>query len=138
MGLNMSQYVSIEIHVFIVCPEKTVTNLIPKNPNFHLFRDLHIDILGIYQPTKTSTCSFEGSDRSGSLSRCHPSISPRSALPVSMPPAPLVSTPERIQISGAIQVATSRHELRILQLLLQVGAHGQQLHMPLGTPRGMA
>ena len=71
MGLNMSQYVSIEIHVFIVCPEKTVTNLIPKNPNFHLFRDLHIDILGIYQPTKTSTCSFEGSDRSGSLLRGH-------------------------------------------------------------------
>ena len=67
MGLNMSQYVSIEIHVFIVCPEKTVTNLMP--PNFHLFRDLHIDIL--YQPTKTSTYSFEGSDRSGSLSRCH-------------------------------------------------------------------
>ena len=44
MGLNMSQYVSIEIHVFIVCPEKTVTNLMP--PNFHLFRDLHIDISG--------------------------------------------------------------------------------------------
>ena len=44
----------------------------------------------------------------------------------------------RVEVARAIQVAAGRHELRILQLSFQFGAHGQQLQMPLRTCRGMA
>ena len=43
-----------------------------------------------------------------------------------------------IEITRAIQVAAGRHEVRILQLFFQFGAHSQQLQMPLRTCRGMA